>query len=166
MHTIYDIIKKYGAGKGEATMWSTTRTISDALLPMKDEKPEEYWALVKKIYADMAGPHFNEEFGQWQIEQMYYVDKDGHKVPSPHWNKSQYQMVYENNRNKLKKPYTAWDLAVTIEMLYSDYNQLLHEWLPGATDSEIDSYFVHMAIVYLNDPDDPDEGKIWHKYNK
>ena len=44
MHTIYDIIKKYGPGKGEATMWSTTRTISDALLPMKDEKPEEYAA--------------------------------------------------------------------------------------------------------------------------
>lgn len=164
--TIYEVLKKYGTGKGEATMWQTTKMVSDALMPMMNERPDEYWALIKNIYAEVAGPHFNEEFGKWQIEQMYYVDKEGRKVMSPHWTKSQYQMVYENNRNKLKKAYTAWDFAVTLEMLYSDYVMLFHEWFPTASESDMDTHFVQMAIAYLNDPDDAEEGKIWFKYNK
>ena len=70
---IYDVVKKYGAGKGEATMWESVKYISDALEPMKESNPEWYWKLVKGMYASMNVKHFNEEFGKWQVEQSDMV---------------------------------------------------------------------------------------------
>ena len=37
---IYDLVKKYGTGKGETVMWDATRMMSDALKPMKETDPD------------------------------------------------------------------------------------------------------------------------------
>jgi hypothetical protein len=163
--TLYDVLKTYGSGKGESAMWQTTKIVSDALVPMKEAHPEKYWQLIKDIYAVVAGPHYNEEFGQWQIEQMCYVDSNGNKVMAPHWTKAQYQAAYEQNRSRLNKTYTAWDFAVAIEMQYSDYICLLRDWYPSATEQDLDAKAIQLAVAYLNDPDDDAEGKIWRRFN-
>ena len=75
--SIYDLVKKYGKGKGETVMWDATRMMSDALKPMKETDPDHYWHLVKQMYALMNGPHFDEDFGRWQISQMHFTDKAG-----------------------------------------------------------------------------------------
>ena len=72
----YDLIKTYGAGKGEKVMWMATKRISDFIEPMKEANKEAYWKMIKSTYADMCGPHYNEEFAMWEIEQMYFKDKD------------------------------------------------------------------------------------------
>lgn len=164
--TYYDLIKTYGKGRGETAMWQSTKLVSDALEPMKETNPEAYWALIKNTYAIMAGPHYNEEFGEWQIAQMSYKDKSGTIHHSPHWTKAQYAAVYDNIRPKLKDDkYTAWDVAVTLEMLYSDYICTLREWFPAETDQELEARVVQLAIAYLNDEDDKTEGKIWRRFN-
>ena len=57
-----------------------------------------------------------------------------------------------------------WDLAVTLEMLYSDNICMYREWWPEANDSVLEAKVIDAAVNYLNDDDDPD-GKIWKRFN-
>lgn len=162
----YELIKEYGKGKGEAVMWEATKRVSDMLEAMKETHKESYWKLIKETYAIMNGPHYNEDFAEWQIEQMYFKDKQGNVHHAPHWTKAEYKTVFDAVKNKVKDTsYNCWDFAVTLEMLRSDWYCLLKEWMPNDTEEEIDKHVVEMSLVYLND-DDGEEGKIWKRFNK
>ena len=161
----YDLIKEYGAGKGEKAMWASTQMVSDYIKPMKHSDPEGYWKLMKDTYAIMCGKHYNEEFAMWQIGEMHFKDKRGTVHHAPHWTKEQYHLSYESIKSKLKNAnYNMWDWAVTIEMLHSDNYCLYKEWWPEATDDIIDAKVIEASINYLNDDDDTD-GKIWKRFN-
>ena len=67
---LYDIIVKYGKGKGEAVMWESTKEISDFLAPMKETNKEEYWYLMRKVFGIMSGGHYNEEFSEHDVKEM------------------------------------------------------------------------------------------------
>lgn len=162
----YDLIKEYGKGKSEPVMWAVTKRVSDFLEPFENSHPREYWGLIKDTYSLMCGPHYNECFASWQIEQMYYKDKAGTTHQSPHWTKAQYKEAFELIRPKLKSAnYNCWDVAVTLEMLYSDNICMYRSWWPGATEKELETKVAEAAINYLNDDDDS-EGKIWHRFHK
>ena len=163
----YELVKKYGEGKGEAAMWAATRRVSEYLEEMKEKHPEKYWSLIKETYEDMCGPHYNEEFAKWQIEQMFYKDKNEEVHFAPNWSAQQYRTSFELNKHRLKKKtYNCWDWAVALEMSYTDNHCMLRMWFPDATDEEIKVKAVDMAVNYLNDDDDSDDGRIWHRYNR
>ena len=74
---------------------------------------------------------------------------------------------FELNKHRLKKKtYNCWDWAVALEMSYTDNHCMLRMWFPDATDEEIKAKAVDMAVNYLNDDDDSDDGRIWHRYNR
>lgn len=159
-----ELIKEYSKGKSEAVMWAATKKVSEFLDAAKEVHPEEYWKLMKETYAIMAGEHYNELFGMWRIEQMHYKDKNGTVHHAPHWSKGQYAEVYEQVKGKLKNgAYNCWDLAVTLEMLYSDNIVMYRGWWPSATEAELEGKVVEAAVNYLNDDDDMD-GKIWERF--
>lgn len=161
----YDLIKEYGAGKGEKTMWQATKRVSDYLKTMKENDPDGYWRLIKDTYSDMCGKHYKDSFAMWQIAQMHYKDKKGVVHHSPYWTKEQYKGAYDAIRPKLKNNnYNMWDVAVTLEMLRSDNICMYREWWPDADEEQLDAKVVEAAINYLNDDDDPD-GKIWKRFN-
>lgn len=161
----YELIKEYGANKGEKAMWVATKMVSDYIKPMNGSDPEGYWRLMKDTYAAMCGKHYNEEFAMWQIENMHFKDKKGEVHHAPHWTKSEYKSAYESMKSKLRNSnYNMWDFAVTIEMIYSDDYCLYKEWWPDASQEVIESKVVDAAINYLNDDDDTD-GKIWKRFN-
>ena len=161
----YDLIKEYGAGKGEKVMWASTQMVSDYIKPMKHSDPEGYWKLMKDTYAIMCGKHYNEEFAMWQIGEMHFKDKKGEVHHAPHWTVEQYKAAYESVKSKIKNSaYNMWDFAVTIEMLYSDNYCMYKEWWPDAPDRVIEGKVIEAAINYLNDDDDI-EGKIWKRFN-
>lgn len=162
----YDLIKTYGAGKGEKVMWMATKRISDFIEPMKEANKEAYWKMIKSTYADMCGPHYNEEFAMWEIEQMYFKDKNGEIHHSPRWTKAQYKAVYDANRMKLNdQSYNMWDFAVTLEMMAADNHCLYMSWWPEISNDDLDKKFIESAINYLNDDDEKDHGKIWERFN-
>lgn len=160
----YELIHKYGKGKGEDTMWKSVRILSEMMDELKESHPEKYWKMLKDTYASMCGPHFNEDFGMWQIEQMYFKDKNGNIHHAPNWTKEQYRQAYEAHKIRLGD-YTCWDFAVTIEMLYTDNACLLRSWFPSASEEEIKNKAIDLAIAYLDDIDDDEGGKVWHRFN-
>lgn len=163
---LFELIKEYGKGKGEAVMWPAVKRMSDFIEPMETSHPNEYWKLIKDLYSDMAGEHYNEMFGAWQIAQMSYKDKMGEVHQSPHWTNAQYKAVYEKVKPRIKsQAYTCWDFAVTLEMVYSDNICLYKTWWPEATEDDLATKVVDAAINFLNDDDYP-ECKIWRYFNK
>lgn len=162
--TYYELVKKYATGKGETAMWNSLNKVSQVVEDMRTTHPDKYWKLVKETYEAMCGPHFNEEFAMWQIEQMFFKDKNGNVHHAPNWTKEQYRQAYETYKSKLGD-YTCWDFAVTIEMQLTDYYCRLKSWFPSATDEDIKMKAVELAIDYLNDIDDEKGGKIWKRFN-
>ena len=160
----YELIKMYGAGKPEAVMWKATKEVSEFLDDVREAHEEKFWRVMKRTYAAMVGEHYNKEFGEWRIAQMFYKDKQGNVHHAPHWTEAQYKEVYEASKAKLKNAsYTCWDMAVTLEMMWTDNVCMLREWWPNATPAELDGKMVDMALNYLNDDDDAD-GKIWMRF--
>ena len=77
---IKDLIKKYGEGKGEATMWKSVAIISELLEEKLTE--EERDALERRMYALMQGEHYNEYFAKKQAAAMFYTDPKGTRHPT------------------------------------------------------------------------------------
>lgn len=162
--TIYDIVSKYGKGKGESQMWDSVKYISDFIEPMKNSHKEEYWRFIKGLYASIAGKHYNEEFAEWQVEQMYFEDKKGNIHKAPYWTKDKIKEVFETIKNKIPSTYNCWDFYVTLNMIKSDNYCMLKDWFPN--EEELDSKFIDMAINFLNDIDyENNKCKIWSYFN-
>ena len=155
---LYDLTKKYGGGKGEGTMWSTLSLVSDAVESMP---PSEKNALVRKVYGVMSGKHYNEEFAREDIAKMYYKDADGIKHYAPYWPDEALHSLYEAHKSEIPG-YNFWDWAVTMNMIKSDYCQLLSEWFPDDDEETRNERIVRLAINWLDDEDNPfGQSKIW-----
>lgn len=164
---LYDLIKKYGTGKGEATMWESVKFMSEIIEKIKETNEAEYWKIVKGMYATMVGKHYNEEFGIWQVEQMYYKDKNGSMHKAPYWTEEKLKSIYETHKAKIPAVYNFWDFYVAINMTKADNYCMLTEWHPNTSDDEIDAKIVQMAINYFNDEDAPHpQTKIWSYFNE
>ncbi len=141
-----DIIKKYG-GNMDILSDTMTQYVPD----------EELQKLCKMIYESTQGKHFNEEFAKEQVSKMYY-EENGHKHYGPFYD--DVSVPYSQNKRKLIYPYTKWDFEVTLNMIKSDMINLLKEWFPDATEEELDSKIIDLAVNWLND-EDYGESKIW-----
>lgn len=80
---MYDMIKKYGQGKGEDKMWQSVAILSEAIEPMKDTDKEAYWCLMRKMYGVMGDGHYNEEFAMYDVSQIMYTNRRGEKKMGP-----------------------------------------------------------------------------------
>ncbi|HSQ89380.1 hypothetical protein [Romboutsia sp.] len=165
--TIYDITKdNYAKAKGDDNkMWNSTKLLSDTICTNCNMSENDYWRLLKKYYSIMAGEHFNKEFAEWQISQMFYIDKNGKRHDSPYWSMAQKIEVYKTIKPRLKYDYNEYDFAVTLEMIQSDNHCLYADWFPNATESEMTDKYIQSAITWLNDDDYPNGGKIWRYFN-
>ena len=161
--TIYELTKKYGAGKGEGVMWKTVQVISDAV---EESMPKESRnKLVREIYDEMSGGHYDEAFAMEDIGKMYYADKSGTKHYAPYWTVPTMQSVYDSIKSEIR-PYNFWDFAVTLNMVASDNWMMLERWFPGMEDGDRNAKLVDMAINWLKDEDARHpESKIWDYIN-
>lgn len=60
--------------------------MSEGIEEMALTNKEEAWALKRRHYQMLFGPHYNEVFAIWQAAQMYHKDsKTGVEVRGQHW---------------------------------------------------------------------------------
>lgn len=161
--TLYDIVKKYGEGNGEDTMWSTLTLVSDAVESTMTASEKN--SLLRKVYGVMSGGHYNEEFAREDIARMYYEDKNGVKHYAPYWPDSALKALYEKHKEDIPG-YNCWDWMVTMNMVKSDNCPLLLEWFPRIDEDEKNEKIVQLALNWLVDEDNPfGTSKIWCYFN-
>lgn len=155
---IYEIIKVYGKGKNENDMWATTEIISDAI---EQSMPEnERKTLYEKIYGYLSEGHYDENFAKEAIAHMFYNSKDGQKHSAPYFTDSTINEIYGKIKDKIRG-YNVWDFAVTLNMVASDYHNLIIEWFPDAdAEARIEKYTA-LAVNWLSDEDWQGKNKIW-----
>lgn len=162
--TLYEMTKKYGEGKGESTMWATLSAVSDAVETSMDATAKH--DLLRKVYAEMSGHHYNEEYALEDVAKMYFKGTDGKEHRAPYWTVDQVKAVYDNVSRNISD-YNFWDFYVTLQMTKADNCPLIMRWFPNATPEERDKMLVEMAVNWLDDPDNKDAGhKIWSYLNK
>lgn len=158
--TLYEMTKKYGAGKGDSMMWETLAIVSDAVESSMPEK--ERSSLERKIYGKLSGGHYNEQYALEDVEKMSYRDpRTGLTHKAPYWPSDTVRGIYEIQKNNLRG-YNCWDFYVTLNMVASDNVPLLDKWFPSMDMKERDQRLVEMAVNWLNDDDNPyGDTKIW-----
>lgn len=162
--TVYEIVKdNYQKVKSDDNvMWKVIKMVSDALEPMGNINPKEYWKMIKDIYAEICGWHFNEKFAEWQVSQLKYKGVDGRDYKGAHWSKQQTDMVHEKYKSKIPSNYNGWDVYVGLNALYSDLCKSKYERHPDTYEQEI----IEDAIAFwFCDLDMPD-GKVFWYFNK
>ena len=161
--TLYDLTRKYGAGQGEAMMWKAVAVISDAVDSYMPE--EEKDALVRKVYGEMSGGHYNEEFAREDVKRMYYTDRNGEKHYGPYWTEDALTSIYRQHKNEIPG-YNCWDFMVTMTMAKSDMYPIITAWFPELTDDGVNEKLVQYSINWLKDDDNPfGNEKIWGYLN-
>ena len=161
--TLYELIKKYGEGRGEAMMWKAVSVISDAVDSYMPE--DEKSALVRRVYGEMSDGHYNEEFAREDIAKMYYVAPDGEKAYAPYWSEETLRSLYKRYKDQIPG-YNCYDWMVTMNMSKSDYIQIINAWFPDLSEEEKNDRIVQLSINWLKDSDSPfAERKIWGYLN-
>ena len=62
--------------------------------------------------------------------------------------------------------YNEWDYYVTVQMIYSDNYNLIHEWFPNISEDEFNQKIYQLATNWLNDKDNPfGNSKTWCYFN-
>ena len=159
METLYDIIKSHASGKGEDTMWESTRIISDAVEADMPEEHREH--LKRKIYGLMCDGHYNEYFAKDAVSKMYYTAPNGEKKYAPYWTEQTVRELYEGVKAEIV-PYNFWDFFVTIHLVASDNHALIMKWFPGDDPATREKRYVDLAVNWLNDEDNPyGQHKVW-----
>lgn len=162
--TLYELVKTYGSGKGEDMMWKTLSAVSGAIEHSMPEQEKN--DLLRNVYGEISGGHYNEDMAKEDIEKMYYQDRSGEKHYAPYWPSGMVREIYDSVKNEIK-PYNACDFNVTMNMIASDYWPLWDKWFPGMREDDRNQKTVEAAVAWLRDPDakHPDT-KIWHYLKK
>ena len=161
--TLIELIKKYGANKGESTMFACIEAISQSL--QDHLKAEELCALKKKLYSCMVGGHFDREFAEMQISKMYYEDSNGDKHYAPYWTENEVKSLYSEVKHKISD-YNFYDFEVALNMIKSDYCPLLKRWFPDESKEDHLKRIVALTINWLDDSDNPfGNEKVWKYFN-
>ena len=163
MESLYEMIKKNGTGKGEAIMWKSVKVISDSVDEHMDDDAKR--ELIRDIYAEMSGGHYNEQMAMEDVSHMYYMNEAREKEEAPYWTKEQVASVYNNIRNEIPD-YNMWDFYVTLNMVKSDNCPMLKRWFPEADMDEMTQKLVEMSVNWLKDDDNPfGTEKVWKYLN-
>lgn len=162
--TIKELIKKYGEGKGEATMWQSVEMISEWLDAKMSEEERE--CMERKMYALMQGRHYDEYFAKQQVGKMFFTDKQGEKHQAPYWTDDQVKQVWTAYKNKVMTDAGFWDFYVALNMTKADNCVLFRSWWPDADEALMTQRIAEATVNWLNDEDAPQgDARVWGYFN-
>lgn len=161
--TLIELIKKYGANKGEDTMWASVELLSKTLQDKLTDA--EFTELKKRMHYIMVGGHYDKEFAELQIPKMYYEDTDGTKHYAPYWTEDEVRTLYSEVKGKIED-YNFYDFEVALNMIKSDYCPLLKRWFPDESKEDHIRRLVALTVNWLSDEDNPfGTEKVWLYFN-
>ena len=146
----------------ETKMWESIECLDDILEEMKEKNPDMFWGFMRNQHEIFCGPHFDEKFAKWQVEQMYHKDDDGKEYRGQHWSIAEAEEVYSKNKSKLPSGTTVFDVYVAINGTWHDKVNLFRKW----SSEKCEQMVIEDAIVfYFQDEDWKSVGKVWDYMN-
>lgn len=120
---------------------------------------EEYEMAFKTVQGWLGDKmHYDELTAREDIARLYYYKDETTRVFAPFFTKEEVLKAYSIVADRIPE-YNEWDFAVTMNLMYSDYYDLLAKW--GAKHTLIDKVR-DLSVKFLEDEDTMHpEDKIW-----
>lgn len=145
--TMIENARKKGVAN-EKIMWSSIARIDNVLNMLKEEHPDQYWNLMRDTHEELYGPHYDQEFAEWDVDQMHCTDKDGKMHRGPFWSVD--EIVAATKNKTFPADVTNWDKYVAYNACANDF---------GRTYEDED--VLEIAYLFYFDDEDAPSGKIW-----
>ena len=119
--TMYRKMIEQAKAKGltnEQMMWSSIEDIDALLQKMKGSHPDIYWAFIHAQHKNLYKGHYDEEFAEWEMSQVYYISKAGEKTNHPYWSVEQIEEATKGYN--YPSGTTKWDKWVAHNVFRSD----------------------------------------------
>lgn len=136
-------------GGGEKALLKSMETINIAMNYLKEHDPEQYDCLMRDLYADLYGKHYNKELAEQDVEHICYTDKNGATHRGAHWTTEQIEQVTQGKRFPEKT--TPWDRYVAYNAAYADFCKKF------ADEQILDIAY----LFFFADEDWKTDSKIW-----
>ena len=147
--------------KGDDAKMNKILELTDELLEgMSHPHPERYWQFMRDTHEVFYGKHFDREYAEWQVEQMYHKDKNGRTHRGEHWTLEQTTEVMQSYKSKLPAEVTPADFYVALNTQWHDYICWAMEHFES--EDEADNAIIEMAIrFWFTDDDWEKPTKVW-----
>lgn len=166
MGRYYDMVKaNYNKLRNDDNvMWGSIEMWDKHLEEMREHHPDMYWAMMRHTHELMYGKHFDEEYGEWEVEQMHHKGKDGRVFKGERWSHDDTTAVMAKYRNVLAPEITPCDFYVALNTHWHDYICWAKEKFP--TEAEAEGAIIEMAVrFWFQDEDWGDNDKVWEYFS-
>lgn len=147
LYKMYQSVKDHE--NAQEIMTTCIKMFDEIMDDYKERCPEKYKEFKNKLYVLMYGYHFNAEL----LDEAYEYMLNDNGTNAPKWSVDETESLLKQNSVQMSN-YNKYDWNYVMNMLYSDYCQLLGE----TTNS-----YVNLAIKFLDDQDAPN-GKALRYY--
>ena len=102
----------------EQVMWGSIEEFDNMLCQIKENDPELYWDFIHKQHKALYKGHYDEEFAKYDMQQVYYINKQGEKTNKPYWTVEQVDEATKGYN--FPNGTTKWDKWVAFNVFRSD----------------------------------------------
>lgn len=109
----------------EGAMYSGVAAVDGLLMAVKDKEPQAYWDFLRSQHKALYKGHYDEEYANYDLSNIYYKDKAGMKRAGPYWSVEEIDnatkaMNFPSGTNK-------WDKFVAFNVFKSDLARSLND---------------------------------------
>jgi hypothetical protein len=133
----------------EQVMWGSIEEFDNMLCQIKENDPALYWDFIHKQHKALYKGHYDEEFAKYDLQQVYYINKQGEKTNKPYWTVDQVEEATKGYN--FPNGTTKWDKWVAFNSAFADHCKDFDE----ASILKIGYSF------FFADEDWPTDTKIW-----
>ena len=137
------------SGGDEKKMWETMDITAEAMDYIKEQNPDKYDCLMRKLSESLYGKHYNEEMALADVAAMHYTDANGVKRIGAHWTAEEVKAATADKA--FPKGTTDWDKYVAYNATYADL----------CTKFDDAQILCAAYLLWFADEDWCSDGKIW-----
>ena len=102
----------------EQVMWGSIEEFDNMLCQIKENDPALYWDFIHKQHKALYKGHYDEEFATYDMQHVYYINKQGEKTNKPYWTVEQVEEATKGYN--FPNGTTKWDKWVAFNVFRSD----------------------------------------------
>lgn len=166
MHNFKEMVDRYKSTHrlDNETAWEIIASFGSHFEGKSEEDKNACWAILSDIHEKIKGPHFDEVYGEWQVNQMYHIDDKGHKITKHMFSLEDAKRVYDKRVRSIDNSITVWDVYIALNAQYHDNIVLYEKWFGNISEDEMKEKIIEATIVNWFEDVDAGDDKVWEYF--
>jgi hypothetical protein len=166
MHKFKEMVDHYKSTHrlDNETAWDIISSFDNHFEHKTQEDKDACWELMCDIHEKIKGHHFDEVYGEWQVEEMYHMDSKGNKVTRHMFTSEDAKKVYDKRVRSINGNITMWDVYVALNAQYHDNVVLYEKWFGNISEDEMKEKIIEATVVNWFEDIDAGDDKVWEYF--